>query len=235
MDAARPHLDPPLGSLRAATWTGLAIWAVGLAGLGFLYETAPRQATAALVAVATFYYAGQFGAIPLGLAMGGHPLLIGLFVWAADAAGLLAFFSLTQLSVDRLARRHGLVARWIRNLRRRAHARRAFVERYGPWALYAFTSLPFLFNSPILGAVLGRLAGLRPRATLTALLAAITVMSAVWTLVFHQTIEGARALDERLPWVMGLGSVGITLLVAGAVSLIRLLRGRTEPVPVPDE
>jgi uncharacterized membrane protein len=241
---SKAALESPVGStdptrpghgLLPVAWTGLAIWAIGLIGLGLLWRSQPEQATAALVAVATFYYAGQFGAIPLGLAMGGEPLLIAAYVWAADAAGVLVFFPLTQLGVDRLGERKGLLAGWIRRLRKRAEHHRAFVQRYGPWALYAFTSLPFLFNSPILGAVMGRIAGLRPRATLTALLAAITIMSGVWTLVFYLGIEAARDADPRLPWLFGIGSVALTFLVALLAMLVRALRRPHDPLPAADE
>jgi uncharacterized membrane protein len=211
---------------RVAAWTGVSIWMLGLAGLVVLWRSSPTQATAAFLALITFYYAGQFGAIPLGLAAGGDPWVVGLYVWAADAAGLLVFFPLTQLAVDRVAQRPGLLSGWILRLRARAQRRRRFVDRYGPLGLFAFTTLPFLFNSPILGAVIGRVAGIRSGRTLAALLSAITIMSAVWTALFFFGLGAAQAMDSRLPWLIGFGSVGLTLLIAGSAAAWRFLRRR---------
>jgi uncharacterized membrane protein len=207
--------------------TGILIWALALVGLALLWTTGQRtQATAAFLAVATFYYAGQFGAMPLGLAAGGEPWVIALYVWAADAAGLFVFFPLTQYSVDRLHGHPGLVGRWIQRLRQRATHRREFIERYGPWGLFGFTLLPFLFNSPILGAVLGRVVGLPSRKTLLALASAVTLMSVIWVAIFSYGLEAAAGVDRRLPWVLGLGSVVITVLVALVAGAVRLLQER---------
>lgn len=223
-------IEEPLPRWHKATPAiGVSIWILGLAGFAVLAATDPVQATAALLAAATFYYAGQFGAIPLGLAAGGDPLIVGLYVWAADAAGLLVFFPLTQFGVDRLAHRPGRLARWIRGMQGRARGRRAFIERFGAMGLFAFTALPFLFNSPIVGATLGRIALLPPKRTLAALLSAITTMSIVWTFAFARGLEGAKALDERLPWVIGIGSVTITVLIAGLLALLRWARRRRVP------
>ncbi|HLE47930.1 MAG TPA: small multi-drug export protein [Candidatus Thermoplasmatota archaeon] len=209
---------------RQAAYVGVAIWIVGLAGLAWIAVIDRTQATAALLSVVTFYYAGQFGAMPLGIAAGGHPVLIGAYVWAADVAGLLVFFPLTQLGVDRLAARRGPIARWIRGTQAHAHRRRAFIERYGPWGLFAFTSLPFLFNSPILGAALGRIAGLASRKTLAALLGAVSAMSVVWTVVFSYGLAAARAQNADLPWFFALGTLAVTFLVAGTLAVWHRIR-----------
>lgn len=205
---------------------GILIWLVGLGGIAYLWVTDPRSATAAALTVATFYYAGQFGAMPIGLAAGADPLIVGLYAWAADAAGLLVFFPLTQLGVERLAHRPGLLARWIRTMQVRAHRRRDFILRYGALGLFAFTTLPFLFNSPILGSVIGRIVGIRPARTLFALLSAVSVMSVVWTLVFTRALERAEAVDARLPWVIGVGSATVTALIAAGVAFARWIRRR---------
>ncbi|MBI2077098.1 MAG: small multi-drug export protein [Euryarchaeota archaeon] len=218
---------------RHTVQVGVAIWVVGILGLAALYALDPRQAGAAALAVVTFYYAGQFGAMPLGLAAGGHPAVIGVYVWAADAAGLLVFFPLTQIGVDRLAARKGFVSRWIQGVQARAHRRRAFVERYGPIGLFAFTSLPFLFNSPILGAAIGRIAGIASRRILTALLAAVSLMSVVWIVVFSFGLSLARSYGADLPWFFALGTVGTTLLVAGALAVWHRIADRAEPTVGP--
>lgn len=211
---------------RYAVHVGVGIWVAGLAGLGLLYAASPTQAAAAALAVATFYYAGQFGAMPVGLAAGGHPAVVGAYVWAADAAGLLVFFPLTQIGVERLAARDGFVPRWINRLRARAYLRREFVERYGSLGLFVFTCMPFLFNSPILGAAIGRVAGLTARRILAVLLSAITVMSAVWIVAFSHGMSIARSHDADLPWFFALATVAVTLILAGILALIHRRRDR---------
>ena len=206
---------------------GLLLWALALAGLVTLWLSDQRtQATAAFLAVVTFYYAGQFGAMPLGLAAGGEPWLIAVYVWAADAAGLFVFFPITQYGVDRLHDHPSLVGRWIQRLRARAHHRRDFIERFGPWGLFGFTLLPFLFNSPILGAVLGRVVRLPSHKTFLALASAVTLMSVIWIAIFTFSIDAAAQVDHRLPWVLGLGSVGITLFIAGIMATMRVVQNR---------
>lgn len=212
---------------RSVAVVGVVMWAAALAGLLLLLSTGQQvQATAAFLAVITFYYAGQFGAMPLGLAAGGEPWLIALYVWAADAAGLFVFFPFTQYGVDRLHGHPGLLGRWIQRLRSRAHHRREFIENYGPWGLFGFTMMPFLFNSPILGAVLGRVVGMPSRKTLLALFSAVTLMSVIWVSIFAYSLDEAAKIDRRLPWVLGLGSVGITILFATGMALLRSVQNR---------
>lgn len=207
--------------------TGLLLWALALGGLFTLWVAGEKtQATAAFLAVITFYYAGQFGAMPLGLAAGGEPGLIAVYVWAADAAGLFVFFPFTQYGVDRLHDHPSPVGRWIQRLRARAHHRREFIERYGPWGLFGFTLLPFLFNSPILGAVLGRVVRLPSHKTFMALASAVTLMTVIWVSIFSYSLDAAARIDDRLPWVLGLGSVAITLFIAGIMATMRAVQNR---------
>lgn len=214
---------------------GVSLWVVAIIAVGILWFQAPTQAIAALLAVGAFYYSGQFGAMPLGLAAGGDPVIVGSFVWIADMAGLLVFFPITQFGVDRLANHPGVFAKWIRAMQMRGHRRRGFIQKYGPFGLFVFTALPFLFNSPILGCVIGRLAGIWPRRTLFAVGSAVTVMSFVWIVVFAILIEEANNLDPRLPWVIGIGSVAITAVLAGVFALSRrLMRRRVSVTPEPD-
>lgn len=196
-------------------WVGLGMWAAGLAGLAWLFVTDFAQAKACTLAAATFYYAGQFGAMPMGLAAGGDPVLVVVYVWLADVAGLFVFFALTQFGVDRLATSRSVFARPVRSLQRTAHRHQGAVNRYGPWGLFVFTIIPFLFNSPILGAIMGRIAGIPARKTIVSLTAAITIMSVFWGLAFHEGLQRAGGVDDRLPWVLALGSVALTFVVAG--------------------
>ena len=204
-----------LRRLRGVALTGFALWAAAAALFAVLAWRWPEQATALLLAGGVFLYSGKVGAIPVGQSAGGEPWVVASFIWAIDVGGLLVLFPLTQAGVDAVEGRRNRVSRWLAKATKGAEARRGWVDRWGPAGLFAFSLLPVYLNSPLVGATVGRVAGLRPSRTLLALVCAITLMTAVWSVSAWLAIRQARLLDPRLPWVIGLLFGGPPLLALG--------------------
>src|SRR5205085_548037 len=142
-------------------------------------------------------YGGKLGSIPVGQSAGGDVWLVAAVIWSLDVGGLLVFFPFTQVGVEALERRKNRVSRWLAKVTHGAERHRHWIDRWGPAGLFAFSLLPVYLNSPLVGAAVGRIAGLPPAKTLAALIAAITLMTAVWSALAWWAVRSAHALDPR--------------------------------------
>lgn len=221
-----PKATDALVRLRGALVAGLLLWAAAALLWAALAWRWHRQAAALALAAGVFLYAGKVGSIPVGQAAGGSPWLVAAAIWAIDVGGLLVFFPLTQAGVDALEGRRNRVSRWLAKATRGAESRRGWVDRWGPAGLFAFSLLPVYLNSPLVGAAVGRIAGLRPSRTLAALISAITLMTAIWSLTAWLALKGARSLDPRLPWAIALVFGGPPLVALAARTAWRRWKAR---------
>jgi uncharacterized membrane protein len=217
-----------LRRLRSVAAAGILLWAAAALLWALLAWRWHRQAGALALAAGVFLYSGKVGSIPVGQAAGGDPWLVAAAIWAIDVGGLLVLFPLTQAGVDALEGRRNRVSRWLARATRGAETRRGWVDRWGPAGLFAFSLLPVYLNSPLVGATVGRVAGLRPSRTLLALVCAITLMTAVWSVTAWLALRGARSLDPRLPWLIGIAFGGPPLVILGLRSAWRRLRRRRD-------
>jgi uncharacterized membrane protein len=226
-----PAIDGPderpaevLRRLRYVSLAGFALWASAALLFATLAWKWSRQAGAVALAAGVFLYSGKVGSIPVGQSAGGEPWLVALVIWAIDVGALLILFPLTQAGVEALQGRGGRVSRWVARATQGAESRRAWVDRWGPYGLFAFSLFPVYLNSPLVGATVGRLARLRPSRTLLALVSAMTLMNAVWTVSAWLALREARALDPRLAWAVGLAFGAPPLAALGVRAAWRRLR-----------
>lgn len=224
MPQATPEASPRYGRV---SLLGLGLWTAALLSWLALLWRWPAQAGAVALGGAAFLYSGKLGAITVGQAAGANPWLMAWLVWAVDVGGLLVFFPLTQVGIEALERRRNRVSRWLAKLTRGAQRHRSWIDRWGPAGLFAFSILPVYLNSPLVGAAVGRIAGLRPSRTLAALVSAITLMTTIWSVAAWLTLSHARAFDRRLAWGVGLVFAVPPLIALGVRRLLR------KPKPTP--
>jgi uncharacterized membrane protein len=152
------------------------------------------------------------------ISLGGRPELIGFFVWLTDVAAVALLYGLIQAGLDG-AQRTKFLGSTLRAAQRRADKPHPWIDRFGTLGLYLFLIVPFAFNSPAVGMVVARVAGIKPGRTIWAILAAITTTALGWTLI---CIYFGAIVPPSYAWVPLALSVTVTAvavslgLVAGA-------------------
>lgn len=193
---------------------GAAIALAILVALGVLLASGSAQLFPVLIGLGALFYAGKEGGIPLGISLGGSPLLVGGSLLLADIAFTLMLFPFVLAGMEGVEKRVGFFGRLLRNARRRADRHRKVVDRYGVGGLFAFLLVPFAFNGPLVGAVLGRAAGLRPWHSLATVLCAIAVTTVAWTTFYAVGLKGLH-IDPVIPIMASLCFA--VLMVGGSV------------------
>lgn len=120
---------------------------------------------------------GREAAMALGSTLGLSPLLMFLLnVVQSLALGLLVYVVFIQILVHRP---HGRLGRWARDIRSYASEHQKTLDRYGPLGIFFIMLVPFM-SRPYLGAIAGRLAGLRYRRMILPVVLSTIVVSLVW-------------------------------------------------------
>lgn len=234
-------MDPALASdfVRRLPWVGLVLAVIWFLAWGVLFLFWQDQAWATALASGLLFYGGKETGIPAGIAAGGWPWLVGLFVFIADAALVCFAYPLIHVNINRWMQRPGWFGSYLREQRRIAQRRASFVARYRNWGLFVFMLIPFAFNGPLVGAILGRFAGLRSGQIVPTLLSAIAVTTVFWTTVFGLGFYFAKDMNENVPAFVVAGvltSVAIGFIVHVVRVLRRERRSQLEPesgVPTP--
>jgi hypothetical protein len=206
---------PPMPAL--VRWLPAAGAALGLGGLlwlWFVWEHQREEFVPALVSVGALFTAGKEGGIPLGIAIGGNPLVVGGFILVTDLAATAVLYPLVHGFLDGVQRRSNFLGSMLRRAQRRADRHKQRIAQYGPIALYTFMLVPFAFNSPLVGIIIGRIAGLRPQQIIPVLVCAITTTTAGWTLLIAYGVAEVLHVSPWVPVTVSL-SITATVLVTG--------------------
>lgn len=188
-----------------------------------------REAGWALVAgLGIEMMAGREAGIPVALAGGAPPWVVAQLSWIQDVAiGCLAFPAFLVL-LERYRDRNTFLMRKLRDLETAAQHHQRFLRRWGPFGVFLFMLVPFLINGPLVGAVAGRIAGIRTRYLLLPVSAATAVAAAAWTYAYDALFAAVGGLHPLAAPVLTGALVG-ALLTAGLVQdLRRQRRHRTE-------
>lgn len=186
------------------------------------------QALGILAGITTLFYGGKEAGLPLGIAAGANPLLLGAFIFLADAAATCFVYPPLHYAIRNWLERDGLVGEYLRFLRAAAVKRQALVTRFGAFGLFLFMLIPFAINGPLVGALLGRLMGLRARQIVPTLMVAIGVTTVVWTGIYAFGLQMASTIDPILPKVIA-AIVVLVVVAHGLVSFLHVRRNRRRP------
>lgn len=190
---------------------GLGLAIIDLALLGLLFLANQPQAVAVLSAIGTMFVAGKEAAIPSGvITLGGAPWLVGSLIWLTDVAAVAMMYPFVQKGLEG-AQKTKFLGATLRSAEKRAHKSRKYVDGYGPLGLYLFLIIPFAFNSPVVGIVIGRVTGLKPGRTILAILAGITTTVIGWTLMSLYFGAIVPPKYAWLPLVLSLTATAVAL------------------------
>ncbi len=211
--ARRPWHSPLL-------YVGIAMLAVGLVAYGLLFMRNRNDAIAVAVACGMLFAAGKEAAIPIGITapLLGTPWVIGGSLLWLDAAMSFVIYPFVDAAMRGARKQKGVIGHMVRGARRRADRKRAIVDKYGGVGLFLFMIVPFGFNGPLIAMVVAELVGLGARATLVAVMMAITVTTFAWTMLWSSGFAEALHLPG---WVattiaMSIAAIAITTsIIAG--------------------
>lgn len=219
----------------ASGWEwALFVFAILLIG-GLVVETvlialiSTDLARALVTAVGTEMIAGREGGIAVALAEGVPPLLAFQYSVTQDLGTALLVYPIFLHLLQHYHDRDNLLMRRLRRIEAAAQRHQAYVHRWGPFGVFLFMLLPFLVNGPLVGLVLGRLAGIPTPYLLLPVVAATAVASAAWVFLYDRMLTVAAAVDPRLGSWIAFSIVGV-ILVVGAIDFLRQLRSsRSKP------
>lgn len=131
------------------------------------------------------------GSIPVGIAMGYHPLWVLGIAVAANCLVIVPCFVALDLLYNRLPSRWGIVHAQVERVRARGAA---LVERYELLGLAIFVAIPLPGTGAYSGTLLAWLLGIKRRPAVLAISAGVLAAGAVVTIVATGVISAVRRL-----------------------------------------
>ncbi len=192
---------------------GLLFLELALAALAF--GRTPAQGLLSMVVVENF--AGREAGIPLATQAGAPAWLIAQVSTLQDLAVVALAYPVFLYLLGRYHDRDNLVMRRLRRIERAAAQHQHFVDRWGAVGLYVFMIVPFLINGPLVGAVVGRLAGMHNRALVAPVFLATATAATAWSYGYDALYVFAARFDSRLP-------VALTGLILSAIILLMFVQ-----------
>ncbi len=193
---------------------GLVLWSLLCIEITAVWALDPAMAKAALFGMGVEIVTGREGGVATALAAGVPPWLVFQLSATQDIASafLLYPFFLTLLAKSR-AGEHWL-GRRLRRIEAAASAHRAYVVRWGPLGIAVFMLVPFLVNGPMVGLMLGRIAGIPTPHVLAPVIVATVVTAALWTFAFDAMFRLAQDVHPDLGAWIAAGMVALMLFLA---------------------
>lgn len=210
-------------------YVGLAMLAVGLAAYLWLFIVNRTQGIAVAVACGTLFAAGKEAGIPAGRAVGGNVFLIGAALLWLDSAMSFVIYPFVDAAMRGAQKQKGVIGHMVRGARRRADRKREIVDKYGGVGLFAFMIVPFGFNGPLIGMVIGRLVGLGARVIMVAVMAAIVTTTTAWVLLW--TYGLGDVLSGMPSWVPAV----LAMTIAAIAITSSIMAGKREKKREEDE
>ncbi len=201
---------------------GLAIWSLLCIEITAIWASDPALAKAALLGMGVEIISGREGGIPTALQAGVPPWLVFQLSATQDIGSALLVYPIFLHFLHRRQASPGRIGDWLRRIEGAARNNDHYAHRWGPLGIGLFMLIPFLINGPLVGLVLGRLAGIRTRDVLAPVIVATIIAAAMWTFAFDRMF----ALTDRVHPLLGLWlTIGIVGLIAAAAAA-RALRAR---------
>lgn len=217
----------------ALMWiSGAAILILLAVAMAVLYGANRPQFLAMGTAMVSLFLVGKEASIPLGLSLGGNPVLIATGLILLDSASILILEPFVHTTLQKLSLRPNFLGRTIQRIEKRAAAKHVLVEKYGAPGLYLFLLIPFAFNFPLVGAVIGRMVGLRRWKTMAAILAAITTTGVAWTVLISYGFSQIANINPYVPVAMSV-IMTLAVLTAGAIAGWKEKRQLAEKLETP--
>lgn len=195
--------------------------------LGILIIDPPTGANMMVMVVAEFI-GGREVAIPLGIVQLGLPALIVFGIaFTQDLVTTTWFYPLFYTFRRRQRARKTFWGYFFRRMEKQAEEHREKIQKYGAIGLFFFMLIPFAVNGPLIGAIIGKLAGIRTRYILPTVVLATATATGGWTLAWAYFRPQAEWFVDTFGghWI-ALGIVVLFVLVLGktVIGFLRDLR-----------
>lgn len=172
-----------------------------------------------LQVVLTELFPGREAAIPIGLTGHIDEWWLWQITWTVDMAYFCFLYPLFLTVMHRRHGKGGFFMRRIEKLQAAAEKRKAFAKKWGPIGVFLFMMVPFLVNGPLVGMVVGRLAGIRTRRLFLPVISANLISNGVWVILYDEFFWQMRRVSEDLDRIVAFSVYGV-LLTAAAIAII---------------
>jgi len=156
----------------------------------------PPAAGAMLTTLGVEIFPGKEIATAVGLGFGLHPFIVFGIVFVQDLITTSWVYPLFYVFRKRQSGKDNFFGYLFERVEIDAKKHERFVKRWGAWGLFAFMMIPFAVNGPLIGAILGKLAGIRTRNILPALLGATALTTAYWTALWYYARDTVQPIVD---------------------------------------
>jgi uncharacterized membrane protein len=210
---------------RALIVTGLMLLGGLVAEIMLLTLWFPDQGIAMWQAMAVELVAGREAAIPIALGGGAPRWLVAQASATQDLGIVCVVYPLFLRLMHHFQDRRNWFLDRMRRIQADADRHRGLVRRLGGFGIFLFMLVPFLINGPLVGAVAGRLTGMRTTDLIVPVVAATVAAAAAWTYFYNQVLSLAGDMHPLLPPILTAVIVG---LVLGSLVVHETLQMRRE-------
>jgi uncharacterized membrane protein len=201
-------------------WVSVVFGASAAGLLFWVWKETPSRLPALGAAIGALFSGGKEASIPLGAGYGVPTWLVGTTIFLVDVCAVSILFPILIRGMDHLEATSGFFGELLRVGRKQANRRRAWVDRWGAAGLYLFSIVPFAFNGPPQGIVLGRLAGLRTTQIAAAIAGAMVTTTVAWSIVAHFAAAWLKTVNPRLPLYVSI-AITATVVVLAITGVVR--------------
>lgn len=192
--------------------TGLVLLAAVVAELAIASALWPGAGAALWQGVGLELFTGREAGIPVALQGDAPPWLVAQVSATQDIGIVCLAFPAVLWALHRYRDRDNFVMRRLRRIQERARARRRFVQRWGPLGIFVFMLVPFLVNGPLLGATMGRVAGIATKYLIAPVVGATVLAALMWAYAYDLLFALVGGLDPRVPPALTLAIVAALVL-----------------------
>lgn len=184
----------------------------------------------ALKVILTEITLGRETAIPIGLTGHIEEWWLWQLTWTVDLVYFCFLYPLFLTVYHRQSGKGGFIMRRLQKMEEAAYRHEKLVHRYGPWGVFLFMMIPFLVNGPLVGMVVGRLAGIPTRKLFVPVVLANLTSNAIWVIMYDQFFWQLRGFSEHfqqriaLSFMLGMLSLAIIGIIVDEIRERRVRR-----------
>ncbi len=211
---------------RVLLWTGLGLFAAVIVELALWTAWRPDEGLAVWRGLGIEMVAGREASMPVALAGGAPPWFVAQVSFAQDIGAVCLAYPVFLLALDRYHDRKNWAMGRLRELEARAQAHRKFARRWGPAGIFLFMLAPFLINGPLIGALVGRIAGIRTKFLIVPVVAATIIGAFAWAYMYDGLLSFAAGLHPAIPPILTIAIVAIVLSWGFSDSIVHRVKAR---------
>lgn len=188
----------------------------------------PESGQKIALTVATEFFPGKEAAVFLGIVvLQLNPVIVWGISWIIDIITTTWAYPVFYLFRKRQTGRQTFFGYFFAKMERGAKRHQKTIEKYGGWGIFLFMLIPFAVNGSLIGAILGKLAGVRTRYILPAVIGSTMVSSAYWVLLwyFFRDETAEFVAEYGGPWIAAvIVTVFVLFLLKNVIDFWRDLR-----------